>query len=520
MSELKNLFKKFEEPEESDFTSAYKSEKNEEKKLSPKLPNLIEEEQYINNRECTKLGTYMEDYFYLKLKKYLKSKNDFRGNYSITKHIQKINESVRKYIFENAQSNDEESNKIKIVGIDLIKKVEKTFKTKSKNVQIDSFFPCINGKIVKDFYSKINDYSLSSKDFLSNIKEENTYNLLIESTHSITAQINKKRKQLEAYFQLFNNTKKLYLDNKEILKDFYIEFLKYFKVIEGNNQFSDEELINKSNFIYIICSNKNYAKTKLFQESLEDKDKLVDLVKKLSPSDIKKNNEESIENINKTKSGKDIKKKENENSIDKIREAKDKNNGKNDDDKNSKEGELKSGEEGQKEKEKNNKNIQKNGENFKEEDQKEVEENSEGASKDKKKEKNNVKKKTKKIKTDNDSSSNNEENDNNPSNYIDKFKKILEKIGKEEKYLLIYLDSYERLFIPHSVIKDDLKFLKEKFQNLEKNFDAKYEKLKKEYEQFKKESEENNKILKNLMGSHPELFTKNNENNKNIKNKK
>ena len=505
MSELEKLFKKFEEPEESDFTSAYESDKKEEKKLSPQITNIED----INNREYTKLGTYIEDYFYLKLKKYLKSKNDFRGNYSIIKHIQKIKDSILNYILEKTQSNDEESNKIKIVGIDLIKKVEETFKTKSKNLQIDSFFPCVSGKIVKDFYNKINDYSLSSNDFLSNIREENTYNLLIESTHSITAQINKKAKQLKGYFQLFYNTKKLYLDNKEILKDFYIEFLKYFKVIEveENNKLSDGELINKSNYIYIICSNKNYAKTKLFQESMKDKNKLNNLVEMLSPSDAKKSNEQSIKNENKTKSGKEMKK------IDNIRELKDKKNGKNNDDKNSKEGAFKNGEEGQKEKEKNNENVQKNGENFKEEDQKEVEVNSEETSKDKKKGKKSVKKKSKKIKTDNDSSSNNEENDYNPSKYIDKFKKILEKIGKEEKYLLIYLDSYDRLFIPYSVIKDDLKLLKEKYQNFEKNFDAKYEKLKneseqlkKEYEQFKKESEEKNKDVEKLKKLHPELF--------------
>jgi len=32
-------------------------------------------------REKGKLGTYIEYYFYLKLKKYLKTENDFRGTY-------------------------------------------------------------------------------------------------------------------------------------------------------------------------------------------------------------------------------------------------------------------------------------------------------------------------------------------------------------------------------------------------------------------------------------------------------
>ena len=49
-----------------------------------------------------------------------------------------------------------------------------------------------------------------------------------------------------------------------------------------------EELIQRANFIYVICSNKNYKMTKLFQESLSDEKQLQCLKNKLSEEHKKK----------------------------------------------------------------------------------------------------------------------------------------------------------------------------------------------------------------------------------------
>ena len=234
---------------------------------------MIEEELIFTQRESTKLGNPVENYFYLKLKKCVKVNEDFRGFYSINDHISKIKDCIFRYVKEKTKTENKEADKIKIAGFNLIKRAEDIFPTNSKKIKIDSFFPSIYGKTVKIFYSKVDEYSYSSENFINSINDENYYNLIVESTHSITSNLNKKRKQYERYFSIFNMTKKLYMGNQEMLKQFYVDFLKYFKILGDvkTEQISHEELIRKSNFIYILCSNKNYYKTKLIQESMYDK---------------------------------------------------------------------------------------------------------------------------------------------------------------------------------------------------------------------------------------------------------
>ena len=555
MSDIKYICKKFEEPEESGFTSAYESGSHEN--IPPRLAKMIEDELYFTQKETTKLGNSIEDYFYLKLKKCLKANDDFRGFYGITEHIQKIKDFILKYVKENAKTESEESNKTKIAGINLINKVENIFQTNSKKIQIDSFFPGISGKTVKFFYGKIDEYSYSSKDFINSIKDDKYYNLIVESTHCITSNLNKKRKQLERYFKIFTMTKKLYLDNQEMLKEFYVYFLKYFKIIEKDDnaeKLSHEELIQKSNFIYIICSNKNYYKTKLFQESMYDIKKFKELVKELL----------SLQNSEKKKTGdngnkqnkKKIKNKNDDKKKTKVEENKNKivSNGeqcnKDNDEEDPKDTKLYSGQE--------NKNKEDKKDNFEKEDMMEIKNVNCGEGlKDKLQEKKHIKKypkKNKDIKTEEekleeeeidddyiddepkkeennsilentkekdgekDVNTNSEENkEYDPSKYLNGFKNILKRIESEnEQFLLVYLDSYDKLFIPYSIIKEGLCSLNKKYEKLEKDCEAsnqKYEKLQKDYEamilsnqRYEEIIKENNTILKKIRDIHPEFF--------------
>ena len=57
---------------------------------------------------------------------------------------------------------------------------------------------------------------------------------------------------------------------------------------------TNEELIQRSNFIYVICSNKSYQMTKLFQESLSDEKQLQCLKNKLSEENKKKADETQL----------------------------------------------------------------------------------------------------------------------------------------------------------------------------------------------------------------------------------
>lgn len=506
MANIKHLFKKFEEKEESDYTSVYENESQE--KISPQFAKIIEEELIFTQRESTKLGNSVENYFYLKLKKCLKANEDFRGFYSISDHIQKIKDCIFRYVKEKTKTESKEADKIKIAGFNLIKRAEDIFPTNSKKIQIDSFFPTIYGKTVKIFYSKVDEYSYSTENFINSIKDENYYNLIVESTHCITSNLNKKRKQFERYFSLFNMTKKLYMGNQEMLKQFYVDFLKYFKILGDvkTEQISHEELIQKSNFIYILCSNKNYYKTKLFQESMFDKKKFEDLIKELlslqkkadDNEDTKQNKKEKNRKSNESNAKKSHDNEEdpkdskvNQNKED-SKDEKGKNKGIMEGKRLNFEEDLKNKIQGKKDRKKCEKG-QAEKENLREIDDGNRDEET-------KKEGNNAITENA-IEEDEESNFNlnddeEEEKKYNPRKYLIAFKNILNRIQREkEHFLLIYLDSYDRLFVPYSIIKDGLISLNQKYENLQKDYDD-----------LKKKTEENNEILKRIRDSHPEFF--------------
>ena len=541
MTDIKLICKKFEEVEESGCTSAYESEPHV--KITPQLTKMIENDLYFSQKKTTKLGNSIEDYFYLKLKKFLKAKDDFRGFYGIIEHIQKIKDFILKYVKENAKTDSEESNKIKIAGINLINNVENIFQTNSKTIQIDSFFPGISGKTVKLFHGQIDEYSYSSKNFINLIKDDKFYNLIVESTHCITSNLNKKRKQLERYFKIFTMTKKLYLENQEMLKDFYVYFLKYFNIIgkcDNTENLSHEELIQKSNFIYIICSNKNYYKTKLFQESMYDTEKFKELVKELmslqtseknKTADNGKTKQNKKKRKNKNGDKKETNVEENKNKIVSNDEQCNKNNDEEDpkdtkvysgqknkkkeDTKNEESGndnyfekedlmEVKSvncgeGLKGKSQEKKHKKKHPKKYKNIKTEEEK-IEEEEEDEEVDdylidaepKKEENNYILENTKEKDGEKDVIMNSEEKkEYDPKKYLNRFKNILNEIEREnEQFLLVYLDSYDKLFVPYSDIKDCLLSLNQKCEKLEKII------------------EENNKILKTIRDIHPEFFEK------------
>ena len=525
MENIKHLFKKFEEKEESDYTSQYESESKE--KISPQFAKMIEEELIFTQRESTKLGNSVENYFYLKLKKCLKANEDFTGFYSISMHIQKIKDGILRYVKEKTKIESKEADQIKIAGFNLIKRAEDIFPTNSKKIQIDSFFPNICGKNVKTFYAKVDEYSYSSKNFINSIKDENYYNLIVESTHCITSNLNRKRKQFERYFRIFNLTKKLYMENQEMLKQFYVDFLKYFKILDNVNaeQISHEELIGKSNFIYILCSNKNYYKTKLFQESMHDKAKFEELVKELLS--LEKNEADANEDIKQNKKAKNRKSKESN--------AKKKyDNDGEEDPKDCKESQNK---EDSKDGKVNNNEVERErfmegksvnyGEDLKqnlqgkkdrkkcEKDQAEKENLGEihddyRDEETKKKGNNSITENTEDEESDINLNDDEEEKEYNPRKYLISFKKILNWIQKEnEHFLLIYLDSYDRLFVPYSIIKDGLISLNQKYENLQKDYNGLIslnKNLEKDYNDLKKKTEENNEILMRIRDSHPEFF--------------
>ena len=461
MEAIFNLTKKFLESDDTEKTLLSESSTAEEK-LTP-INKIMKEELYLNLSDINKLGNYVENYFFLKLKKFLAAKDDFAGNYSIIKHIQNIKDSVLNYIKDKKGIDEKKRDLLKIKGINLIEEAEKIFKSKSNQIQIDSFFPNVNGKTIKKFYNEVKEYSHCSKDFLEKIDEMKNYNLIIESTHNILSTLNKKGKQLKNYFIIFSQTKKLYMENKEMLHNFYLGFLRSFKVISDGEDVSDNNMIEKSNFIYAICSNKHYSDTKIFQESLYNENQFKNLINKMKISHDK--SQEKKKDNNQSKKNQRKKDKQTKNEQDKKVQQTE-----------------------------NDKVIA----NKIEEDIKTVD--------------------SRKNMDENKMKDNKE--DYEPEKYLVEFKQILDAIEENnECYLLVYLDSYDKLFIPYSVIKDrfnDLSKLYNKMNEIEKmnpeiylkikDMEEKYQKLEKEHEQYQKLEKEHEQMKMLFKEIHPEYF--------------
>ena len=86
-------------------------------------------------------------------------------------------------------------NKIKNVKEKLIAKIDKYFgKLVNTSLEIDSFFPQISGSKLIELINKTNKscYYLNTKNINEIINKNSTYNIVIEITNNIGAQIIKK----------------------------------------------------------------------------------------------------------------------------------------------------------------------------------------------------------------------------------------------------------------------------------------------------------------------------------------
>ena len=404
---------------ENDLTPENESDSSQIKLAT--LSKDYKEESNLDLNDSNNLGKSVENYFFLKLKKCLNAKSDFRGNYSLIDHKKKLNELIINSVLKKSNNPNTSSDQIKINGMNLIQEIESIFGNNSEKVQIDALFPNIEGTTVKTFIDEIRDYCHFSDKLNLKIDNEKTYNLIVEMTHNILSTINKKSKQLKNYFTLFSKTRKLYLENNDLFKQFYTDFLKHFKIVDKKeNSLTHDELIQRSNFIYVICSNKSYSKTKLFQESLYNETQNKLLINMLS--------EEKKKEDNKTKEKNKVKKEH-------QRKSKKEKNPQSEDSKKKEDEEKKE-----------------------EEEEKEDEDESD-------------KKKTENSENINDENSNKINNEKyqayNPCEYIERFKNILNTIEYEnDGYLLIYLDCYENLFIPRTILTHQIKDLNKKYNEI------------------------------------------------------
>lgn len=258
-----------------------------------------------------------EKYFHFKLKHLLKVSDKLSFS-NVEIEISSFLKDIELYINEETQNNKLNEKKAKE-----IKEEIKNALFDEKKIELDSCFINVQGKEIIKFFKSLEKYSFPSQE--EKISENESYIILVESTHSLRSQISKKTEQLRKYYLFFSLLDKWLNDYKEYLRTFYDYFIgKYFLKLN----FSNTKLTPKTykadfslsrKFIILIISDHNL---KVFKETITSIEKskfpltLKKEVKKCFPSlyeSEKKNyqNELNINEINEIKEEGEGKKDEN-----------------------------------------------------------------------------------------------------------------------------------------------------------------------------------------------------------------
>ena len=150
---------------------------------------------------------------------------------------------------------------------------EKALENESK-LELDSLYLNVPGNNIKKFINSTNEYSFPSQ--YNNISKEKNYTVIVESTHSLLSTIRKKTHQLKKYYMFFSLLYKYFNDYWKYLNKFHDYFVaKYIygmkKIPEG---YRPDFIILQNIVLLIVTDNKfnifRDMKNKI--ESSEDQD--------------------------------------------------------------------------------------------------------------------------------------------------------------------------------------------------------------------------------------------------------
>ena len=252
----------------------------------------------------TKEGEFFEKYFNEKLKCLLKCKSAFSLIIDISQIQEEMILSINYALLQNPNLDEKTENKI-------ICRIHKCLKGETV-IQIDSFFPKVNGSNINTFFDSIKNYSFPLTNKIENNKK---YSVIVESTFSLSSQIVKKSDQLRKSFLLFSFMHKLYLDYPDYIKNFYGYFVrKYFlkeninrKSLESNEEEKNTkiDLSSLGNYVFLIATNKtlkSFRETEYLVENYYYKEDSPDtLITKCFKDEDENENENIIKNDKKIK---------------------------------------------------------------------------------------------------------------------------------------------------------------------------------------------------------------------------
>ena len=166
--------------------------------------------------------------FHFKLK-YLLDVPDNSSFSNVEIEIASFLKDIESYINEETQKN--ELNDVKAKEI---KEEIKNAMIDEKKIELDSCFINVKEKQIIKFFKSLEKYSFPSQN--EKILENESYVILVESTHSMRSQIHKKTEQLRKYYLFFSLLDKWLNDYNEYLGTFFDYFIgKYFLRLNSTN---------------------------------------------------------------------------------------------------------------------------------------------------------------------------------------------------------------------------------------------------------------------------------------------
>ena len=204
-----------------------------------------------------------EKYFHFKLKHLLNMSDDLSFS-NVEIEIASFLKDIESYIDDETKK-----NKLDVKKALEIKDEIKNSMIGEKKVELDSCFINVPGKEVNQFFKSLEKYSFPSQT--EKLLENESYVILVESTHSLTSQIPKKTEELRKYYLFFSLLDKWLNDYKQYLGTFYDYFIgRYFlRLNSSNTKFSPKTY--KANFSlsrkFVILIINDHT-LKVFQETI------------------------------------------------------------------------------------------------------------------------------------------------------------------------------------------------------------------------------------------------------------
>ena len=232
------------------------NQENDEKEFENLLGNttdfMSELQSGNEEREENPDGKAVEKYFNIKLKSLLFAEKSFSN---IKIKISDFLDDLKLYSYGKYYNADESGRK---VAKEIKEQINKYF-SDEPDLEIDSFYPGINGENIENFFKTIKNYSYPK---ITEVNPVINYSVIVESTYCLKSNVIKKSEQMRKIFLLFGILNNYYNLYKGFFENFYEFFIKKYIYSDKSLKYSDEyqkdpnfDLSRFENYVILFVSN-------------------------------------------------------------------------------------------------------------------------------------------------------------------------------------------------------------------------------------------------------------------------